>query len=991
MRPVERAQRPLTAHVRQRGANTTPGRNESKLTDAVDGTRSQRALDSETNHDRCLQPGIRTAVRERIRQFVIQATIRRLHELERARSDAIASGQQRPATAEREWLVLILDRYAMRVISAAMRLSDLLNEGVALVERLELPRERFPRMHAVYIMRPVADSLSYLCKTTWNDYAALHVYFTLSAAPLLSRASRPEKPLSAGAIASGETDSLEKQLRSRLPAALQRRLATSVELDMDLMALDERYFSLDRPFGAVHRLYRPDQGSMMTEIRSQVDQLVSLCCTLGARPIIRYTVDAPLAKWMARQLDEALCEHPRARNLPFSGEMNQQGSIRSYRSQSRRAPLGLGSAEAGDPPTPWTLLLADRSYDPLAPVLHEFSYQAMVMDILAEEMDRFHAGGARIRHPYFDSSGREQNREMVIDDLENDSLFRSIRFHHMGDAIPALTSAFQQFLDTNPAARLQMSKAQDGGSQAGLSGSASERIDLKQLGAAIRSLPQYREQLSSFSLHTYLAGRCMRAFRERHLELIAGLEQDLACGRDLDGHRIRREALEQTLLKLFPENRRPTRSTSTPKKTETTEAQEALSLPEGERTRLVLIAMLAKYTGQCESAALFDERMMMQRAGILSLSVEHLLNGANTLVSFRAPMNEYAPKSWWKRRQWRRRERKLHRMRMQQADVPYTLSRYVPAFYAVMQDFADGHLRASEWPLVSKHRTVGADVIPSPNAPTPINDSESSSDSHEEEPSPASRLPLRRSNRSQRRHGGRWRSERVDHPTGKIVTGYAERERNAGPAASNDHHLGDDHDGHDDEPRSDDKSGSGQRAARPELGKAAAYAAAASGSPLAERGTLPSESFVERTPRLVIFVAGGISYSEARAAAQVMNRTGQDIIIGGSSMLVPTDYMRAIQALDEPEEAARLDLTPVDSELAEALKAVSPSDVDTEPSVAEPSRTNSGVRSKGRSRPGPRGTSRESKKATLGPWLTKFCGACFCLGHTEPESVSHPP
>jgi hypothetical protein len=987
LRPGEAASSSLTTPVQHRGPAVSTSRNTLNIAGAGGGSGIQLASSSENEH-RCLGPGIRTAVRERIRRQVIRASIRRVQELERAQVGATLMNQQRPATAEREWLVLILDRYAMRVVSAAMRLSDLLNEGVALVERLELPRERFPKMHAVYILRPVADSLAYLRKHSWNDYAALHVYFTMSAASLLNPMQQVAKPLTVDPATLGASDSPLRKLASRLPADLQQRLVATAELDLDLLALDERYFSLDRPFGAVHRLYRPDQGSMMAEMRSQVEQLVTLCCVMGARPIIRYAADAPLAKWMAQQLQEVLLQHPRARNLPFSGDISQAVSVRSQRMHVRRSSWNTEYAEANDRPSPWTLLLADRSYDPLAPILHEFTYQAMVMDVLAEDIDRSHAGGARIRHLYFDNNGREQTREMVIDDLENDALFRTIRFHHMADAIPALTSAFQQFLDTNPAARLQMNKARDEtGMESGADGSPTERLDLKQLGAAIRALPQYREQLRAFSLHTYLAGRCMRAFRERHLELVASLEQDLACGRDLDGHRVRREALEQTLSKLFPESGRAARSPRPAKKTGTASVAEEFILSEAERTRLVLIAMLAKYTGQCESAALLDERMMMRRANIMSQSVEHLLNGAKTLVSFRAPTNEYAPTNWWKRRQWRRRERKLHRMRMQQADVPYTLSRYVPAFRSVMQDFADGHLRASEWPLVSSPKAAGDSAQPPSTASTPARDSYSSTDSGEDGslllPPKSTASELReRSAHLPRRSRRRWRDGTPNRSGEIVVEGPVYRERIAGAAAS----MGD---SPGESGRPDNQVSTVRRTNQARLGNTSKDPTLA-GSPAIESGKLSGETFVERTPRLIIFVAGGISYIEARAAAQVMNRTGQDIIVGGSSMLVPVDYMRALQALDDPEEASRLDQTPIDPELAEALEAARLSSDETETHGAAHPKTTRGAALKTSPKRRQRKSFATPRTGTSRSWFGKLCGAC-CLGGPESESISHQP
>jgi syntaxin-binding protein 1 len=945
--------------------------------------------------DSVLQPGIRSLVRERFHRLVIQASLKRLREIERARTGVRSTEHPQPVDAQREWMLLVLDRYALRIVSAAMRLSDLLNEGVALVERLELPREKFPRMHAIYILRPVVESFTYLSKPSRNEYAAIHVYFTRDASSLAAQLPGLGRPLAPEAGASS--------LQYVFPDSIRDRVVASVDLDLDFLALDERYFSLDRPFGALHRLYCPDQGSMVNEMQTQVEQLVSLCCTIGARPLIRFAVDAPLSKWMAHQLERALATHARARALPHSADLNKQVSLRTQRSQARRMLPGGGAAEASRTPVPWTLLIADRSYDPLAPVIHEFTYQAMVMDILADEIDRSHAGGARLRHPFFDSSGREQSREVVIDDVENDALFRSIRYLHMADAIPALTSAFQRFLDTNPAARLQMTKARkddaDGNANSGgtdgldktsASSPGTQQINLKQLGAAIRALPQYREQLSAFSLHTYLAGQCMRAFHERHLEEVASLEQDLACGRDLEGHRVRREALEQALLRLFPDIQRTERPSSTRDKADASKAPQAIALPDSERVRLVLIAMLAKYTGQCESAALFDERMMTQRARVSSGSVEHLLNGAKTLVSFRAPVNEYAPKNWWKRRQWRRRERKLHRMRMQQADVPYTLSRYVPAFRSVMQDFADGRLRASEWPLVSDHQVNASDGRTSAgaNASSTESDTGTESDEHTTPKQPSSFVA------GSNRRPGKSATQRIQR-TKSMSTGSsagATVDAHRSPGATFSTPAGARRRGSQ-RALSTTDAASVQRAQSSPL-KVETAGGGASGSPAAAAAAAAAgaaDDYVERTPRLVVFVAGGISYSEARSAAQVMSRTGQDIILGGSGMLVPTTYMQGLQALDDRDAACRLERLPVDPELEAAL-ADARSSTETSDAGAPAASERTGLRRSGRqARVQRRGQWNNRGGGRSASWFRSICGVC-CFGGAEnnDEEPSRP-
>eukprot|EP00166_Cyanidium_caldarium_P000346 ctg_1132.g361 len=121
------------------------------------------------------RPGVRSVVRQRILERVIRETLASVRGLPLPPTAADASA--RTPSAEHGWLVLVLDQYAMRVVSAVMHMSDLLNEGVALVERHELPRERFPRMHAIFILQPCEQSVRILLDEDPTAYAGFHIYF----------------------------------------------------------------------------------------------------------------------------------------------------------------------------------------------------------------------------------------------------------------------------------------------------------------------------------------------------------------------------------------------------------------------------------------------------------------------------------------------------------------------------------------------------------------------------------------------------------------------------------------------------------------------------------------------------------------------------------------------------------------------------------------------------------------------------------------------
>jgi syntaxin-binding protein 1 len=56
--------------------------------------------------------------------------------------------------------------------------------------------------------------------------------------------------------------------------------------------------------------------------------------------------------------------------------------------------------------------------------------------------------------------------------------------------------------------------------------------------------------------------------------------------------------------------------------------------------------------------------------------------------------------------------------------------------------------------------------------------------------------------------------------------------------------------------------------------------------------------------RYVVFIAGGVAYSELRAAYDVMTQNTKEIIIGGSHIVNPTDYIADVAAMHPQSLAA---------------------------------------------------------------------------------------
>ena len=88
------------------------------------------------------------------------------------------------------------------------------------------------------------------------------------------------------------------------------------------------------------------------------------------------------------------------------------------------------------------LFIVDRAIDLYAPLLHEFTYQAMAHDLLPIQ-----DGEKIIYKTEVEESGEKVAKDMVIS--EEDKVWVDVRHQHMKDTIEKLMADFQGFLRDN--------------------------------------------------------------------------------------------------------------------------------------------------------------------------------------------------------------------------------------------------------------------------------------------------------------------------------------------------------------------------------------------------------------------------------------------------------------------------------------------------------------------------------------------------------------
>lgn len=160
------------------------------------------------------------------------------------------------------------------------------------------------------------------------------------------------------------------------------------------------------------------------------------------------------------------------------------------------------------------LLITDRSMDLMAPLLHEFTYQAMAHDLLPikEQED------GKLTFHMTINAGTPDAEEKDMELVEKDPVWVSNRHRHMKDTIDKLMSDFQKFLDQNP----------------NFAGKETSKTNLNDIRDMLAGLPQFQEMKQAYSLHLTMAEEAMKIFQKYKLADVASVEQTLATGLDED-------------------------------------------------------------------------------------------------------------------------------------------------------------------------------------------------------------------------------------------------------------------------------------------------------------------------------------------------------------------------------------------------------------------------------------------------------------------------
>jgi vacuolar protein sorting-associated protein 45 len=372
----------------------------------------------------------------------------------RAYVDRVVSDRNNPGMK-----VLLLDAETTKTVANVYSQTEILERDVFLVERLDQTRSHEPMRHlkAAAFIRPTAANFALLRRELAEPkFGEYHLYF----ANVAPRAQLREL---------AESDDLE------MVRQVQEFYADFVPINDALFTLNQRQslrLSTTRPTADL--------------LRRNVDGVLSCLLALKVQPAcVRYSAASSVAKAIATEV---------------SRRVKSDGIFHFKQRHSHE--------------TGWPLLLImDRADDCVTPLLSQWTYQAMVHELLGVNNNRVRLKGTQ-------SARGDPNLDEVV--LHNTDAFYATHQHanfgDLGTAVKALLDDYQHQTKMN------------------------EHIsNIEDMQSFLDRYPAFRSKSLNVSKHVALISELSKLVETHALMDISQLEQELACHDD--GGTQRREVL----------------------------------------------------------------------------------------------------------------------------------------------------------------------------------------------------------------------------------------------------------------------------------------------------------------------------------------------------------------------------------------------------------------------------------------------------------------
>lgn len=416
------------------------------------------------------------------------------------------------------WKILVVDGYTKTLLNSVLKMYDVLQQNVSTVENIEMQRQPQTSFEAAYLLCPTSQNVDRVIRDLAPEdgrpaqYAAGHIFFI---------------------------DSLSNSLLQKLTSSpAEPKLRQLIELYTNFWPVEAQVFSLKSPqsfftlFQPIGGTFGPDPSEAATALEEELhfttQTLLNVCVTLNEFPLIRYYNPShpPLgAAAASSQQQQSSLRMNRSMRSDGSGtdHFTKRLALRLQLALDKYVQENEPKIDVGRPKG--VLFITDRTMDTVAPFLHEFSYQAMVHDLLPI------TDGNKYSYRFYNSEGQKEDKEATLSD--DDNVWQAIRHMHIVEAIDKLSRDFKQ--------------------HAGEAGHFSNANSLNDMRDMLASLPHMQEMKDKLSLHLTMAQACMNKFEQSRLPQQAMVEQNCATRTTPEGQKPRTLVEEMVPLLDDPE------------------------------------------------------------------------------------------------------------------------------------------------------------------------------------------------------------------------------------------------------------------------------------------------------------------------------------------------------------------------------------------------------------------------------------------------------
>nr|GMD34649.1 SNARE-interacting protein KEULE-like [Ipomoea batatas]GMD78581.1 SNARE-interacting protein KEULE-like [Ipomoea batatas] len=373
-----------------------------------------------------------------------------------------------------------MDKLTVKIISYACKMADITEEGVSyasdnisvasMVEDIYRRRQPLPTMDAIYFIQPTKENVVMFLSDMAGKSPLYKKAFVFFSSPI----------------------SKELVNHIKRDTSVLSRIGALREMNLEYFAIDSQGFVTDNE-RALEELFGDDEGSLKGDacLRLMANRIATVFASLREFPFVRYRAiksHDPTTMTTFRDL------------IPTKLAAAVWNCLTKYKSSLPHFP----QTETCE------LLIVDRSVDQVAPIIHEWTYDAMCHDLLNMEGNKY------VHEVPSKMGGLPEKKDVLLED--HDPIWLELRHAHIADASERLHEKMTNFVTKNKAAQIHHG-SRDGG-----------ELSTRDLQKMVQALPQYSEQIEKLSLHVDIAGKLNKIIREFGLRELGQLEQNLVFG-----------------------------------------------------------------------------------------------------------------------------------------------------------------------------------------------------------------------------------------------------------------------------------------------------------------------------------------------------------------------------------------------------------------------------------------------------------------------------